>query len=341
VLKDVLGESLADIADMLETSVDSVGLSSGRRRAAYLDELAALSLNSVDALRIYRVVHPVLLPSRMNAGHGTLLAMSSDERAGVPKAPPGQDELPSCDGEPMETARHRDQSLLLTESLWAYWADRRDVFVGGNMFVYFSELQTRGSHFRGPDVFVVLDAQYRTRKSWVMWEEDGRLPDVVIELLSDTTRHIDRGEKMRIYAQIWKTSVYVLYDPISRELEGYTLDSSQRKYVPLARDARGDIPVDVLGLSLGERPGDVNVEPGPFLRWIDTDGRPLPSGTERAEAERKRADAAQERADAAQERADAAQERADAERERADAERERADATERRLRELEAALAHK
>jgi Uma2 family endonuclease len=309
--------------------------------------------------RVGRAAPGVHGPSRMSEAYGTLLSMSSDERAGVPKAPPGQDELPSCDGEPMETARHRDQSLLLTESLWGYWADRRDVFVGGNMFVYFSELQTRGSHFRGPDVFVVLDAQYRTRKSWVMWEEDGRLPDVVIELLSDTTRHIDRGEKMRIYAQIWKTSVCVLYDPISRELEGYTLDSSRRKYVPLARDARGDIPVDVLGLALGERPGDINVEPGPFLRWIDPEGKPLPTGAERAhaaeehartereraEAERVRAEAERVRAEAERVRAEAERGHAEAQRERAenaearaDAERERADAAERRLRELEDAL---
>jgi hypothetical protein len=37
----------------------------------------------------------------------------------------------------------------------------------------------------------------RERKSWVVWQEGMRFPDVITELLSDTTREVDKGEKKR------------------------------------------------------------------------------------------------------------------------------------------------
>ena len=106
----------------------------------------------------------------------------------------------------METERHAKQQAILLSSLELAWDDRRDFYVGGNMFVYYSELQTKKNDFRGPDLFVVLNTTHRERKSWVVWGEDGRTPDVVIELLSETTEDVDRGEKMRIYANLLRVT---------------------------------------------------------------------------------------------------------------------------------------
>src|SRR5262249_49774065 len=136
--------------------------------------------------------------------HGDRAMKSAADEPEFPKPPPGELELPSEDGEPMESNRHRQQMTLLIQSLKRAWRDRHDYFVGGDMFVYFSETQTKKNDFRGPDVFVVLDTTDRDRLSWVMWGEGGKLPDVVIELLSDRTRAVDRGEKMRIYSKIWR-----------------------------------------------------------------------------------------------------------------------------------------
>jgi Uma2 family endonuclease len=58
----------------------------------------------------------------------------------------------------------------------------------------------------------VLDTHRHERLSWVAWEEGGKLPDVIIELVSPTTEAIDRNEKMNLYAQIWRTNAYFLYD---------------------------------------------------------------------------------------------------------------------------------
>jgi len=245
------------------------------------------------------------------------------------KAMPGQDELPCDDGEPMETMFHDAQDALLKDTLIEGWSARRDFFVAGNMFVYFSAHQVRSNDFRGPDVFVVLDVDgSKERKSWVAWEEGGRLPDIVIEVTSDSTAHVDRGEKMRIYSQIWRTSAHFIFDPETEVLEGYKRDDTGRHYTPLLADERGDFEVAALGLKLGLRHTAYRRLERRFVRWLDPSGQPLPTGQERAEAERARAEAERTRAEA--ERA-----RAEAERARAEAERARADELQARLRALE------
>ena len=69
--------------------------------------------------------------------------MSANEAANplAPPIPPGEDELPYSDGEPLESETHREQMQLLIETLNAHWATRDDFYCGGNMFVYFSETQ--------------------------------------------------------------------------------------------------------------------------------------------------------------------------------------------------------
>jgi len=258
------------------------------------------------------------MDERYATAHVDRAMKSATDEPEIPEPPPGELELPSDDGEPMETNRHRQQMTLLIQSLKRAWRGRHDFFVGGNMFVYFSETQTKSNDFRGPDVFVVLDTTDRDRMSWVVWGEDGKLPDVVIELLSDRTRAVDRGDKMRIYSKIWRTSEYYLFDPLSLAFEGYRLDAAARDYVRIEPDARGDLRCDTLGLSLGIRTSTFEGLEVSWLRWLGHDGNPVET-SEEAEL--------------------AAALRADAERDRADAERDRADAAERRLAELEQRLA--
>ncbi|MCW5850320.1 MAG: Uma2 family endonuclease, partial [Anaerolineae bacterium] len=146
--------------------------------------------------------------------------------------PPTQDELPYSDGVPMESERHFLQMQLLIDTLKTAWSDR-DVYIGGNMFVYFSLQQVRNRDFRGPDFFVVLDVPRGERKSWVIWEE-GKGPDVVIELLSESSAEEDRQHKMRIYQDWIRVPEYYWYDPFSAEVAGFKL--SNRQYTPLSGD---------------------------------------------------------------------------------------------------------
>jgi Uma2 family endonuclease len=208
---------------------------------------------------------------------------------------PTEDELPCDDGVPMETPRHRLQMEVLIRSLDPWAAARGDVFVSGNQFIYFSATQLRGRDFRGPDVFVVVDVERRERKSWVVWEED-KGPEVVIELLSDSTIETDKTQKKRIYQDQMRVPEYFWFDPFNVEdRAGFILQGGH--YQPIPPDADGRLPVPSLGLLLVLWDGEYMGLETQWLRWADPDGGLLllPEETEklRADEERQRADAAE------------------------------------------------
>ncbi|HVS00133.1 MAG TPA: Uma2 family endonuclease, partial [Thermoanaerobaculia bacterium] len=126
-------------------------------------------------------------------------------------------ELVLDDGEPLESEWHILQIFLLWELLRQAMAEqgRADFYVGGNMFVYYSipqawevaEEEMKGLEkraFRGPDVFWVggVADPERNRTGWIAWEEGGRLPDLIIELLSPSTSKKDRTEKRDLYSRV-------------------------------------------------------------------------------------------------------------------------------------------
>ena len=98
----------------------------------------------------------------------------------------------------METYLHLRQMILLLTSLEWWWRERNDFFAAGNLTVYYSRRQKKSEHFRGPDFFVVLGVERKPRKSWVVWEEDGKYPHAIVEVLSDSTASTDRGLKKQI-----------------------------------------------------------------------------------------------------------------------------------------------
>lgn len=235
--------------------------------------------------------------------------------------PPTADELPYDDGEPMESHNHALQAELLKEPLDVFWADRDDVFVGGNMFVYFNIEQSRQNDFRGPDVLVALDVPRGARKSWVVWEE-GKGPDVVIELLSDSTAAIDRGIKKRIYEDRLRVPEYFWFHPFTGELAGFRLEDAA--YEPIAPDAQGRLLSRRLQLMLVLWEGSYRGVQARWLRWATLDGELLPTGEELAARAQAQAGEAEQRADQERQRADQAEQRAEEERQRAEEERQRA-----------------
>lgn len=204
------------------------------------------------------------------------------------KALPTEDDLPCDDGEPMETPRHREQMNILIESLNVHWADRTTYYVGGNMFVHYDPQNKR--RFRGPDFFLVLDVEARERKSWVVWQEGMRFPELIIELLSDSTREEDTGAKKRLYERLFRTPEYYLYDPFSHELAAYHLRGPF--YAEVQPDADGKVYSPLTGLYLAVRQG--------WLRWLTADEEVVPTPMELAQQQRQRAE--QERLRAEQER---------------------------------------
>ena len=218
------------------------------------------------------------------------------------------------------TARHRDQMWPLIYSLQAYWADRTDYYVSdSNTFIHYDPQNRRC--LRGPAFFLVLDVEKRERKSWVVWQEGMRFPDVIIELLSDTTRVVDKGEKKTLYERVFHTGEYYLYDPFSQEFTGYHLHGAH--YEEVVPDEQRRIYSPAAGLYLA-----VHDE---WLRWMTLEGELVPTPQELVDQERQRADQEQQRADQEQQRAEQERQRADQERQRAEQERQRADQAQQQL----------
>jgi len=236
------------------------------------------------------------------------------------------------DGEPLESNRHRIAMNVLIRSLQQAWSDRTDFYTGGNMFIYYSSNQARNRDFRGPDFFAVLDVDgIKERLGWVVWEEEGRYPDVIVELMSPSTADVDIKTKKDIYQRIFRTRDYFVYDPFKPDsLQGWRLDSSFQ-YQQLTPNEPGWLWCETLNFWLGTWQGTIDRETAVWLRFYDTSGNLvlLPE-----EAEHQRAEAAQQQAEAAQQQAEAAQQQAEAERQRAEAERLRAKRLAARLREL-------
>ena len=118
------------------------------------------------------------------------------------------------DGKPMgETQAHIENMLYLLEPLKKWFAAEPMVYVGGNMFVHF-ERGNRKRHV-SPDVFVVKGVPKEVRpkrRNFRIWEE-GKVPDLVVELTSETTREKDETTKRTIYQDILRVAEYFLFDP--------------------------------------------------------------------------------------------------------------------------------
>jgi Uma2 family endonuclease len=127
------------------------------------------------------------------------------------------------DEPPLETDFHRDQIDLLIRLLKYWWQDRSDFYISGNLTVYYNQQQLKTRDFRGPDVFVVLGAEKKDRRSWTVWEEGGKYPNVVIELLSSSTATVDKGTKKDLYQDVWRVPEYYWFHPETMEFAGFHL----------------------------------------------------------------------------------------------------------------------
>jgi Uma2 family endonuclease len=221
-------------------------------------------------------------------------------------------ELVLDDGEPLETEWHTLEFPLLRKLIRQIMAEqsRTDFYAGAHMFVYYSVQQAwavaeevaKGGEqraFRGPDVFWVggVDPD-RERKVWISWEEEGRLPDVIVELLSPSTAKKDRTEKKDLYAQIFRTAEYFLCDPDKGTLEGFRL--AGRSYRPIRPDEQGRLWSEQLGAFFGHWQGVVEGRNGKWVRLFRADASLVPTQEEQAEMERQRAEAESRRADVAE-----------------------------------------
>ena len=209
--------------------------------------------------------------------------------------PPAAIEYPSGDGKPM--AENDAQLLAIHYAIGAlrvYYEARSDVYVSGDLLMYYEEGNAGVSV--APDVFVVFGVEDRKRRHYLVWEE-GKAPDFVLEVASKSTWREDLGPKRDVYARLG-VKEYWMYDPTGEYftpvLQGLRLAGSAyvRQLAVKSPDGALTLTSETLGLELRAQAGE--------MRFRDpATGQVLLSHQEEAAARR----AAESRAAAAEARA--------------------------------------
>ncbi|MYE14623.1 MAG: Uma2 family endonuclease [Gammaproteobacteria bacterium] len=159
---------------------------------------------------------------------------------------------PYSDGQPLADNDWQFTAILAAvDTLRVHFAERPDVYVFGDMFIYYVEGDPERSV--APDVCVSFGVPNHKRMVYKLWEE-GKAPDFVIEVASPRTWRDDVGRKRTLYERLGVTE-YWRFDPrgefFQPALQGLSLDDG--RYRPIAervRDGRREIPSAVLGLTL-------------------------------------------------------------------------------------------
>jgi Uma2 family endonuclease len=199
-------------------------------------------------------------------------------------------EYPSGDGKPVaETPLHRDILLGSVDLLRRHFADDPSIYVSGNMLMYY----VRGDKRRhvSPDVFLTRGIGNKYRDVYLVWEE-GKGPDLVIEVTSSSTKREDLKRKFELYRDVLRVAEYFLFDPRGDYLKppqrGFRLVEGQ--YEPIAEVA-GRLPSAGLGLHLERDQTDLRFYDPATGQWVPTMAERYEStqaALERSEAEQER-----------------------------------------------------
>ena len=224
----------------------------------------------------------------------------------APLAPAATIDYPSSDGKPMaESDSQRKPLTYAVDCLGHYFRNHPDVYVSGNLLIYYQQ----GTLARvAPDVFVVFGARDEERSSYLLWEEP-KAPDFVLEIASPGTWREDQTSKRELYSRLG-VGEYWQYDPtrnyLQPPLQGLELVRGEYEPLPRWELADGTLAArsEVLGLEMRLA--------GRRLRFHDPQtGKDLPDLAETDE-QRREAEARAEQEAAARRREAAARQTAEA-----------------------------
>ena len=214
---------------------------------------------------------------------------------------PSSDELIDSDDFPVDNEDQNFVPNVLLFLLEYIWKHRTDWFFAIDMGVY----HTTGAHPRVPvvpDGFLSLGVERRkggkSRKSYVLWEENGIPPILTLEVVSQTPGG-EYDDKLAIYAKLG-VLYYIVYNPQFWRRDGH-LPFEVYKLVDGSYALQVGEPfwMPELGLGLGRCPLPDDPLKREILSWYDATGdrylNEAETQRQRAEAERQRADRLAER----------------------------------------------
>ena len=169
----------------------------------------------------------------------------------TPPLPHAAIDYPDSDGKPMaENDWQLAAMLYAIGALQARYAHRRDVYVSGDLLVYYEEGNPRASV--APDVFVVFGAEARKRIVYKLWEEP-KAPDFVLEVASPKTWKDDEGPKAALYERLGVRE-YFQHDPmgglLAQRLRGRRLGARGYEPQPVVESLDGTLMLRSHTLSL-------------------------------------------------------------------------------------------
>ncbi|MEG4841786.1 Uma2 family endonuclease [Microcoleus sp. B9-D4] len=256
---------------------------------------------------------------------------------GLPPAFPDHTQLPDEDGTFVKNFQEHPQSIILTDSIGPVVERLHpdgQYAIGQDCGIYWRETDPPERGAEAPDWFYVPNVPATLdgfRRSYVLWREH-MAPFIALEFASGNGEEerdrtplsvaadgtTTKPGKFWVYERIIRIPYYGIYEMRTGNLEVYHLiDFVYRRMEP---NERGHYPIPVLDVELGLWQGSYQNQELLWLRWWDSQGNLLLTGSEQVEIERARTE--QER------------ERAEQERERAEQERERAEQAERKITQL-------
>ena len=191
---------------------------------------------------------------------------------------------PETDGQPMAASDdHRRVLMRILRVLEAFFKDNPEVYVSGDLLMYYVQGDPRKAV--APDVLVSFGIGQKARRTYLVWQE-GKPPDFVMEMASESTYQKDLGEKMQIYADLGITDYFLcdiegLYLPTP--LMGFTL--VDRRYQPIPQATDGSVHSAVLGLALHLQPDALQFYDPTIGGWLQTPEEAAEARAEAAEAE--------------------------------------------------------
>jgi Uma2 family endonuclease len=229
-------------------------------------------------------------------------------------------EFPEEPGLPDEY--HDLQPQLLSRTLTLAHYSRENWFAASDLNVYY-DVQHPLWHKR-PDWFLAVGVPRLydgedLRRSYVVWQE-GRSPEVVVELLSPGTEAGDLGrffegadadfpspslalrrngsaqeaappEKFTVYERYLRVPYYVVFNRYSGVLRFFQLVGDSYQEQPLLSEGNLKIWLPGLAIGLGVWPGEFEGSTRLWLRWCDQDGNWLLLDTEQERLAKERAQA--------------------------------------------------
>jgi Uma2 family endonuclease len=256
---------------------------------------------------------------------------------GLPPAFPDHTQLPDEDGTFVKNFQEHPQSIILTDSIGPIVERLHpdgQYAIGQDCGIYWRETDPPEKGAEAPDWFYVPNVPATLdgfRRSYVLWREH-MAPFIALEFASGNGEEerdrtplsvaadgtTTKPGKFWVYERIIRIPYYGIYEIKTGNLEVYHLiDFVYRRMEP---NERGHYPIPVLDVELGLWQGSYQNQELLWLRWWDSQGNLLLTGSEQVVIERARVEEEQQRTEQ--------------ERQRAEQERQRAEQAERKVAQL-------